>query len=720
MPLSAKTVRAQISMLKPLLLSCSLETTRKGQNMVGELMEARFRHQVLAKQHSFADFEGAWIIPKDERRQGVMLYLHGGGYTCGDLEYAKGFGSTLAVQCGVRVFCAAYRLAPEHRCPAAIDDALTAYRYLLSKGYGGAHIALCGESAGGGLCYALCLKLKELALPMPCGIIGISPWADLTASGPSYEENRDIDPTMSIEQLDFFAKSYTDDRTDPLVSPLFADLTGMPPSLLFAGGDEIMRSDSELLHEKLLAAGCKSSLTVNPERWHGYLLFNLAEDQKDFQKLARFLTQYMSAEKKLRWMRLDNAAKIYPAARRQNWSSVFRLSATLTEDVDMATMQSALDVTVRRFPSIAARLRRGVFWYYLQQMFEVPQVRQENSYPLTRMARNEPRKCALRVIVYKKRIAVEVFHSLTDGNGALVFLKTLVAEYLQQRYGIAIPAEQGVLGRLEEPSAEELEDSFQRYAGPVSASRKENNAWRLRGTPEPDGFYHLTCFQVPVAAALEKAHSYGVSLTAFLSAALMMALQNMQREQVPNPKKRKHIKLLIPVNLRRLFPSKTLRNFAMYTTPEIDPRLGEYSFEEICRIVHHHMGLDITPKRMSRRIAANVGSERILAVKLMPLFLKNIIMKAIFDTVGERYSCLSLSNLGAVTLPQSMMPYVERMDFILGVQATTPNNCAALSFKDTLYINFIRNIRESSLEYHFHCVLRDLGLPVQVQSNRPQ
>lgn len=428
----------------------------------------------------------------------------------------------------------------------------------------------------------------------------------------------------------------------------------------------------------------------------------------------------MSAPKqKLRWMRLDNAAKIYPAARRRNWSSLFRLSATLTEDVDVPTLQSALDVTVRRFPSIAARLRRGAFWYYLQQLSEAPRIMEERSYPLTQMSRSEARKCAFRVIVYKKRIALEVFHVLTDGNGALVFLKTLLAEYLQQKYGITVSPEKGVLSRQDEPSPRELEDSFQKYGGPVNASRKENDAWRLSGTPEPDGFLNLVCLRVPVSEVLEKAHSYGVSLTAFLSAAMMMALQNMQKECVPNIKRRKHIRLLIPVNLRSLYPSETLRNFAMYTTPELDPRLGEYSFPEICKIVHHHMGLDITPKKMGQRIAANVSSERLLAVKLMPLFLKNIVMKAVFDAVGERKSCLNLSNLGMVQLPERMMPYVERMDFILSPQATTPNNCAALSFKDHLYINFIRNIRESDLEYHFYCVLRDLGLTVQVQSNRP-
>lgn len=423
-------------------------------------------------------------------------------------------------------------------------------------------------------------------------------------------------------------------------------------------------------------------------------------------------------KRNLRWLRLDNAAKIYPAARRNNWSNIFRVSATLTEPVDPAVLQKALDVTVLRFPSIAARLRRGLFWYYLQQLENAPTVQEESACPLTRMSRQEARQCALRVIVYDKRIAVELFHSLTDGNGAMVFLKSLVAEYLQQKYEITIPATHGILDRQRPPSEEELEDSFQKYGGTLQASRKGNTAWKLDGTPEKEGFLNLTCFCLPVEAVLEKAHQYGVSVTAFLCAAMMMALQEVQILEEPNRQRRKSIKVLIPVNLRKLFPSKTLRNFAMYTIPEIMPKLGQYSFEEICRQVKHRMGLEINAKHMSMMIATNVSSERMLAVRLIPLFLKNVVMKAIFDTVGECKSCLSMSNLGRIDLPEEMRPYIQRFDFILGVQATAPYNCGILSFGDRMYINFIRDIKEPKLEYAFYRALRDLQIPVQVQSNK--
>ena len=167
MALSAKTVHARLSLLQPLMKSCSLETIRRAQNRVGELIENKYRRRILAKEHPFKHFSAAWLLPKDERREGVVLYLHGGGFACGQLEYAKAFGAVLAVRCGVRVFAPAYRLAPEHPFPAALEDALESYRYLLSKGYDPKHIALCGESAGGGLCYSLCLKLKEENLPSP-------------------------------------------------------------------------------------------------------------------------------------------------------------------------------------------------------------------------------------------------------------------------------------------------------------------------------------------------------------------------------------------------------------------------------------------------------------------------------------------------------------------------------------------------------------------------
>ena len=419
----------------------------------------------------------------------------------------------------------------------------------------------------------------------------------------------------------------------------------------------------------------------------------------------------------LRWMRLDNAAKIYPAALRKGWSNVFRLSATMTEDVDRELLQAALDAAILRFPSIAARLRRGLFWYYLEQVPRPPTIQEEGSCPVRAMTRRELRKCALRVIVYGRRIAVEFFHSLTDGTGGLIFLKSLLAEYIRLRYGAETPPGDGILCCADAPSPEELEDSFPKYAGPVRASRKETNAWHTSGTRERDGFRNLLCFRLSAREVKSAAESHGVTVTVFLCAVMMEALLALQAEKVPLRRLRRPIKVLLPVNLRSLFESSTLRNFAMYTTPEADPRLGDYTFEELCALIRHRMGLEITPKHMSTRIATNVRDEQSLLVKLLPLFIKDFVMKAIFDAVGEKKSCLSLSNLGLVRLPETMTPYVERLDFILGTQAKAPNNCSVIAYGDTLCINFIRNIRETELERHFFRCLKAHGLHALAESN---
>ena len=310
MQLSAKMVRERLAHMKPRLTNCSLETSRKGQNAVGELMRAVHHGQVRVKHHDFENFEGAWVLPDDPRRDGAILYLHGGGYTCGGLEYALGFGAALADECGAKVFCAAYRLAPEFPFPAAVEDAAQAYEYLLKKGYAPEKISLCGESAGGGLCFALCLYLRQQGLSLPGSIVAISPWTDLTFSGESFETNKECDVSLSREQLGFYAQCYSDATENPLVSPLLGDLKKFPPSLTFVGGDEILRSDSEMLHSKLLKQGNVSQLSVHPGRWHAYLLYGLNEDREAWVTLNAFLSKYLSRERKLRWMRLDNAAKI--------------------------------------------------------------------------------------------------------------------------------------------------------------------------------------------------------------------------------------------------------------------------------------------------------------------------------------------------------------------------------------------------------------------------
>lgn len=739
MKMSAKFVRSNLTLFRPMVSDCSLELTRKGQNTLGRMMSRPTKKRIDITECKVSSLHAALITPKDELQNGIILYLHGGGYTSGGDDYAKGFASVLSSRLGIKTFTVSYRLAPEHPYPAALDDSYDAYMHLLSLGYSPKEIILAGESAGGGLVYSLCLKLKAQGKEMPAGIVAISPWTDLTASGKSYEDNKKKDPSMSLGRLMRFSDAYihgvdTDKgdellrsspegkskdwmmRRDPFISPLFGDLTDMPPSIIFAGADEIMLDDAVLLHNKLSECGASSRLNIAKDRWHGYILYCLPEDDAEFDKISRFIKSIIPA-KKLRWMSLDNAAKIYPAARRRNWTNVFRLSATLTEPVDLAVLKNALDITVRRFPSIAVRLKTGMFWYYIEEVPHAPEILEEKPYPLSRMVFDDIRKCALRVLTYKNRIAVEFFHALTDGNGGLVFLKTLLKEYLKEKYDADIPDGDGILNVLEEPSPEELEDSFLKYTGKVKSSRQDTTAYKLTGTKEKDGYVTNTTFIFDAPEIIRIAKEMKVTVTSFLSAALMMAALRIQEREVKNAKKRRPLKVLIPVNLRKMFDSRSLRNFVLYVTPGIDPRLGEYTLSEIASLVQSQMALQNTPKQMRAKIAKNVGDESSIIVKLMPLFIKNLVMKTVFNAVGEKKSCLTFSNLGVCKLPPEMEKYVTRMGFVLGVQANAPYNAGFITYKDKMYLNFVRNIKEPLLEKEFYEVIKALGIRPCVESN---
>jgi len=736
---TTKFIQSQFSLIKPLLDNASLDTARKSQDAIGKLMARTHRNDITYDDFSLGSLSASIISPKDVLSSGIILYLHGGGYVTGNLTYAKGFGTLLAAECGIKVMCSEYRLAPENTFPSALDDALLAYEHLLTLGYEPWQIVLCGESAGGGLCYSLCVKLKQLGRVQPAGIIAISPWTDLTASGMSYEFNKQNDPIMTKGRLDFFANCYLygsvskgkkiypntneDEEEDkrlksnPLISPLFADLEKMPPSIIFVGGNEIMLDDARLLHNKLLDTGCKSKIIIKENMWHGYVLYYLKENRSDFLEMNKFLKTNIPKQKKLKWMSLDNAAKIFPASRRHNWLNLFRLSATLNEKVDVEVLKSALDVTVRRFPSIAVSVKTGFFWYYLEEIEKAPEIMEEKPYPLSRMAFDDTHKCAFKVIAYENRIAVEFFHALTDGNGGLIFLKTLVAEYIQQKYGVSVPVGNGILDRLEEPSDQELEDSFQKFAGPHSSSRADTDAFKLSGRRDVDGFKTNTTFIIDAEEILKKAKELGVTVTAYTVAMLIVATANVQKKTVRKRKNYKPVKILVPVNLRKLFPSKTLRNFVLYCSPGIDPKLGDFDFEEICQLVYHQMKIMITPKNMASMIAKNVGDERPLPLRMTPLFIKNFVMKLIFDAVGEKKSCFSFSNLGVVNVPEEFSSKVNRLDFVLGVQSCAPYNTSAITYGGKMYLNIIRNIDYPILEQEIYDALKELGITPQVESN---
>ena len=418
-----------------------------------------------------------------------------------------------------------------------------------------------------------------------------------------------------------------------------------------------------------------------------------------------------------KWYRLDNAALIFPAIIRKNWNNVFRVSATLKERVDPEILNRAIADLLPRFPTCFVRLKTGFFWYYLETITEAPKAQQDFAYPLTHMTRRELRTCCVRFLYYENRIAVEVFHSVTDGTGGLVLLKNLTARYLTLKYGVEIPPEESIVDIHEKPRVEETRDCFLSCGASRALSRAEDTAYHLSGTPETNRVRNIITGILPSDVLIEKAHEQGVTVTAYMAAVLAEAVAEKQKAEGRTGKKARPVKITIPVNLRRTFGMDTLRNFTLTVNLGFDPRLGEHTHEQICSLMGHLLAAETIPQRMAGRVAKNVDLQNTLLLRLVPLPIKRICMRTVYALSGEKKGCLNLSNMGVVRVPEAMAPMVERFEFIIGVQYTYPNNCSVVTYGGKTYISMIRGIRETELERLFFARLVELGIPVEIESN---
>jgi len=416
------------------------------------------------------------------------------------------------------------------------------------------------------------------------------------------------------------------------------------------------------------------------------------------------------------WLRLDTAGTIYPSSRRRNWSALFRVAATLIEDVDPQILKQAAARTAARYPAYNVNIKMGVFWHYLKRSDQPPPVLPDGCCPCEPLRPKDNNGFAFRVRYYGPRIAVEFFHALTDGTGALGFLKTLLAEYIEMKYGCPVPRGGDILDCNMEADPCEYEDSFQKYAGTVAASRREKTSFRIKGRYEPDGFVNLTCGVIPAAKLLEHSRSYGVTMTQFLAGVMLLALSDVQNNYGRRAKQR-HLKVSIPINLRSMFPSVTTRNFSSYVNPGIDPRYGEYTLGEAIMAIRNQMGVDATEKKLRAKFTANVKTATHPVLRIVPLFMKTPALKAAYFLAGDRKNSTTITNMGNVTLPDEIKPYIQRLELIVGPLSVNPVGCALMTYEGNLYFNVTRTIVEPLLERAFFTRLVRLGIPVKIESN---
>lgn len=409
--------------------------------------------------------------------------------------------------------------------------------------------------------------------------------------------------------------------------------------------------------------------------------------------------------KPLKWSRLDNVAKIFPPTSYGADTGVFRLSSELHEEVNPSFLQIALEETLDQFPHMKMVMRRGLFWYYLEQTMQMPAVEPENKWPCAALY-DDSKSLLFRVSYWRNKINLEVFHVLADGAGGIAFFKALLAKYLKLSH-----AELSDVAAPPMPQFGREKDSFQKYYKPNSRGKTEASykAYRLRGIRRSDDRLAIIEGVANVKEVLAAAHRYGVTLTVYLTAVLIDAIH----EEMYLRDEKKPVVLTVPVDLRGYFPSETTRNFfgTIRVSYHFKKQSGE--FEDILQSIAASFKKALTPENLAARMNKMASLEHNLLLRAVPLVLKNPVLRISGD-IAERGETAVISNVGKFSISPEFDHYVKGFSAFMSTHALQV--CTA-SFGENIHFGFTSALEEPSVQRHFFKKLVQEGIAVEIRSN---
>lgn len=411
---------------------------------------------------------------------------------------------------------------------------------------------------------------------------------------------------------------------------------------------------------------------------------------------------------------LDNAGQVFPGQNSARWSNMYRLSVRLDREIRPDMLKVALERTLDRVPTLKVRMRKGFFHNYFEVNRENCPINHDIKNFCYRINYKENNGYLLRVYYSGKSISVDFYHALCDATGGSVFILTLAGEYLRLE-GVDTATNNFVLDVNAAMSKEEAEDAYLRYCSKdTKASLTDARAYHRKGTPLP----RHTCNYTTVFMSFEKLHAiskgYGVTVTELFAAVMLDVMLKKQRLE---GKIQKPVSVQIPVNLRKFFPSGTLRNFVLCVLVSIDGRKKEYTFTEILESVSSQLRR-INNKKAHGAYISNTVKLGYTVLRPVPRFIKNTITKIGFLFGAEYSTSVLISNLGSVELPEGMKEHVENLSFYTGPGLVNGARCGVACIGDTLAYTFSNRYKEVDTERDFLTRLSQMGITTLVETNR--
>ncbi len=428
-------------------------------------------------------------------------------------------------------------------------------------------------------------------------------------------------------------------------------------------------------------------------------------------------------EQELGWYRLDTSANIYPAIESPRDPAVFRVSMRINEMVDEKTLNQAAHDIKKRFPYYNVHLHQGLFWNYLEPNDNDIIIWNDTPSPCERLYRRTNNGYLYKIKYYNKNIAVEFFHVLTDGYGAMEYLKCLVHRYLFLR-GFVPEKLNGVIDIDEAPHKDEYEDAFIKALDmekdiPDDKDRTlfaKSSTFHIKDKLVPMNMYYVVTGVADMYDMKTAAKKYNATVTQLLAALYIEALILLQDKQVKSKGDHKNCAIEIPVNMRKYYPINSMRNFSLFVIPTVDPREVE-DLGDIVEKVKEFMAEHLTHKHLVSMVKDNCALAKNKVIKHVPVWIKHYVISYLNNTAGKMQFSGTISNLGLIRLPEEMQKLVEDVQFLVGASPISKRSSAVSGYKGKIYISFGRSVKDASVERYIFTQLVKMGVRVKVKSN---